>query len=49
MGGEIILTSDAHSADTIVYGYEQAAELAKAAGFGRSVLLTMDGPAACPL
>ena len=49
MGGRVILTSDSHSADTIVYGYGQAAALAKAAGFDRSVLLTAGGFADCPL
>lgn len=49
MGGRIILTSDSHSAETVVYGYDQAAALAKAAGFDRSVLLTMGGAVECPL
>lgn len=43
MGGQVILTADAHSAGAIVYGYAQAAELARAAGFARSVLLTLSG------
>ena len=29
MGGQIILTADAHSPETVVYGYRQAAELAR--------------------
>lgn len=41
MGGRIILTADAHCAGTIVYGYAQAAELARAAGFRRSVVMTL--------
>lgn len=45
MGGRIILTADAHSADAIVYGYDQAAALAQAAGYNRSVLLTAAGAA----
>lgn len=49
MNGRIILTSDSHSPDTVVFGYQQAAELAKAAGFDHSMLLTMDGMIACPL
>ena len=49
MGGRIILTSDSHSADTILYGYDQSAELAKAAGFEASVLLTSAGAVECPL
>lgn len=43
MGGRIILTADAHSAGAIVHGYDRAAELARAAGFERSVLLTLEG------
>lgn len=49
MGGRIIPTADAHSADAVVYGYSQAMELARAAGFDRSVLLTMGGPVEVPL
>lgn len=49
MGGRVILTADSHSADTVVYGYTQASELAKAAGFERSVLLTLTGAVECPL
>jgi histidinol-phosphatase (PHP family) len=49
MGGQVILTSDAHSADTVVYGYDQAAQLAKAAGFPQSALLTLAGVVTCPL
>ena len=44
LGGRIILSSDAHRADAILYGYEEAAALARAAGFESSVLLTADGP-----
>ncbi len=49
MGGRIILTADAHSASAIVYGYGQAAELARAAGFAGSVLLTAAGAEERPL
>lgn len=49
MGGKTILTADAHNAETIVYGYAQAAELARAAGFRRSVLLTLAGREERPL
>ena len=44
MGGRIILTADAHAAAGIVYGYAQAAEVARAAGYDRSVVLTATGP-----
>ena len=46
MGGEVILTADAHSTEAIVYGYARASALAKAAGFTRSMLLTRSGPEA---
>lgn len=49
MGGRVILTSDAHTADGILYGYDDSAALAKAAGFDRSVILTMRGFVDCPL
>ena len=49
MGGKIILTSDSHSTDTVIYGYAQAAVLAKAAGFSDCVLLTAHGLKTCPL
>lgn len=49
MGGSVILTADAHSAGGIVHGYAQAAELARAAGFAHSVLLTLSGREERPL
>lgn len=49
MGGKIILTADAHSAGAIVFGYARAAELALAAGFQRSALLTLSGREERPL
>lgn len=49
MGGRVIITSDAHTADGILYGYDIAADLAKEAGFDRSVILTMNGFVDCPL
>ena len=49
MGGRIILTADAHSVSAIVYGYAQAAELARAAGFARSAVLTAGGAVERPL
>ena len=49
MGGQIILTADAHSPETVVYGYGQEAELARAAGFRECVLLTGRGWKPCPL
>lgn len=49
MGGKIILTTDAHSAEEIVCGYKRAAELAREAGYERSVLLTSRGREERPL
>ena len=49
MGGRIILTADAHSASAIVYGYREAAALAREAGYERSVLLSRAGRTECPL
>ena len=43
MGGEIILTSDAHSTQGILFGYEQGAAVAKQAGFSHHCLLTATG------
>ena len=43
MGGKVILTSDAHSASAIVWGYGEAAALARAAGYERAALLTASG------
>lgn len=49
MGGRIILTADAHSPDTVLFGYDQAAELGRAAGFGRASVLTLAGETEVPL
>jgi len=49
MGGRIILTSDVHNADGVLYGYEYSVELAKAAGFQEASLLTMAGEISCAL
>jgi len=49
MGGRILLTADSHSVDSIVFGYDMAAEVARAAGFAECTLLTGQGPVSCPL
>ena len=49
MGGQVIVTADTHSAATILYGYREAIELAKAAGYRESVLLTGTGWVSCGL
>jgi histidinol-phosphatase (PHP family) len=42
-GGRILLSSDSHSADTLLFGFPQAAALAAACGFTRCSYLTKDG------
>ena len=49
MGGSIILTADAHTAEGVLFGYGKAIALAKSAGFTESVLLTLDGSVSCGL
>lgn len=49
LGGRVILTSDAHSVDTVIYGYDAAAREARAAGFAESMLLTGEGLIPCLL
>lgn len=49
MGGRIIITSDTHSASTVLAGYGDAVRLAKAAGFERSTILTLKGSVECEL
>ena len=49
MGGQVILTADAHSPETVIFGYRQAAALARAAGYRESVLLTGRGWEPCAL
>ena len=49
MGGKIILTSDAHSAQGICFGYAQAAKLALSVGYLESVSLSKRGILPCSL
>ncbi|MGM9662996.1 MAG: histidinol-phosphatase HisJ family protein [Oscillospiraceae bacterium] len=49
MGGQIILTADAHSTGGIVFGYGAAAAWARAAGFRDCAVLTRRGLVLCPL
>lgn len=49
MGGRVILTADAHCKEHLLFGYDQAAELARAAGFTESAVLTSAGAEPCPL
>ena len=49
MGGRIIITADAHAEAGILFGYQEAIDLAKSAGFTHSVLLTSSGMVECPI
>lgn len=49
MGGRVILTADAHSPETILYGYALAAEAAREAGYRACAILTAEGVRECPL
>ena len=43
MGGRVIVTADAHSAETILYGYSAAVELLQSTGYTESAILTLEG------
>ena len=49
MGGRVILTADAHRKEHLLFGYEQAAEMARTAGFTEAAVLTAAGAESCPL
>lgn len=50
LGGEVILTADAHTTDGLLYGFAQAAEYAKKAGFSHAVVLNAQGkPETCEI
>lgn len=49
MGGRVIITSDAHRPEQLLFGYEMAAGLAKAAGYRAAAILTADGIKECEL
>ena len=46
-GGRIIITSDAHSAEALLFGYGEAIELAKRAGYESAAILTAAGIKDC--
>ena len=48
-GGRVILTADAHSSEAVLYGYDAAAEAARAAGYTNCAVLTAAGVRDCPL
>lgn len=50
LGGEVILTADAHTADGLIFGFEQAAQTARAAGFDHLAVMNPAGRLErCPL
>lgn len=49
MGGNVILTADAHQKEHLLFGYEQASEIARTAGFAETAILTAAGVELCPL
>jgi len=50
LGGQVILTADAHTADGLLFAFEQAAEYARTAGFTHAVVLNAEGkPETCAL
>lgn len=42
-GGRICITSDSHSADTVLFAFDQARELAKSCGFREAWVLSKEG------
>lgn len=49
MGGKVTITADAHSADSLLFGYDAAAAALKQAGFSSVLVLTKDGFFESPL
>ncbi len=47
MGGRVIITSDAHAVEQLLFGYEEAAARAKKAGFDSYAILTTNGVKNC--
>ena len=43
LSGRIVLSSDSHSAAALLYGFREAAELAKASGFAEADLFSEHG------
>ena len=43
MGGKVIITSDAHDAGSLTFGFDEAAAAVKAAGFKSVEVLTVNG------
>lgn len=49
MGGRVTITADAHTADALTFGYEEAAQMARDAGFAEVQVLTVRGFVPCAL
>ena len=49
LGGDVIITSDSHSTDTLTAYFDEAAEAARKAGFTRVMVLTGHGFEPCEL
>lgn len=49
LGGDVVITADSHSADTLTAYYDEAAEAAKKAGFSRVMVLTKNEFEECEL
>lgn len=49
LGGEVVLTADAHTADALTFDFDKAAAYARAAGFNRVLVLTAQGFVPCAL
>ena len=45
LGGEIVLTADAHTAEGLLFAFDRAAEYARACGFSRAMVLNAAGKA----
>ena len=49
LGGQVVITADAHTAKALTFGYEEAAAQLKALGYTRVQVLGKDGFAPCEL
>ena len=49
MGGRVVLTADAHSVDSLTYGFAEAAAAARSAGFASVEVMTAGGFVTCAL
>lgn len=49
MGGRVIITSDAHRSEQLLFGYAEAAAKAREAGYDSCAILTAEGTADCEI